>query len=1066
MKTLDQRILARLDKGDFQGLFLEELLWDPPHGIGDIPEEIDGTVYVLRAVSVKHNFIVFACDNVADADTRNRLARVAARRALEHLLVFTSPDGQQEWRVADPQPGNPHRYLKQTYQVGSGHPDLAQRLAAFHFPLDEQPRMTMLTVRARVQSSLRAEQVSRKFFESFKVQHKALADVLENLPGDGDRSWYASILLDRMMFLYFIQKKGFLDRNVDYLRDRLEKVREQHGPDQFYGFYRNFLLPLFHVGLGDEDRASMSSSTRRLIGDVPYLNGGIFSEHSLEGQHHIDVPDAAFEKIFDFFDSWRWHLDERPGASGNEINPEILGYIFERYINQKQMGAYYTREDVTSFITQNSIGAALLDWWKAQGQSVSPSPWSIVASDPQRYMAPELLHGLGLELPPQVAEGIDDPSSRESWDSVADSRWGLEEETWREVVRRRSVVSGRLEALARGEVTDGYTAVRMQVNTVQLLSDSVFSLEDPALALDFYKKLTRLKVLDPTCGSGAFLFAALTPLKRLYDECLDLFSRLTANSEESASCRNMRAELDYVASSPNRDYFIYKQIILNNLHGVDIMVEAVEVCKLRLFLKLVAQLHDPRRIEPLPDIDFNIRAGNTLVGYTNLSDLRAQVGSRLDFGDIDSIESALHDLDNLTGEFRAQQAAGTHHSHRSDKQRIQAELEAIRDVLDRSLVIDYGRSPKNIDLWRSAHNPFHWCVEFHEVMASGGFDVIVGNPPYKRLAEVKDYQVRGYETIVCKDLYPLVMERAEALCAKLARIGWIVPISSISTGEFVPLQRLLSKHRVLTSCYDDRPDKLFKDLEHIRLAIHLIEVGAERRGFATTRYQRWRASERESLFPRTLYTDAPVSGRVLGCIPKLGDSIEHDILGKLWRRPQTVTSLTVKGASHRVFYTRKMSNFVFFLKQPPIVLENDGNRRDPSELKFLAYGNAAHATVAQAVLNSNLFFWFLRVHSDCRNLNRREIEAFPCNLDEILSSEWGDAFLELSEELDADLIRHSEMRKMGKLTIQCFLPVRSKSIIDHVDRLLASHYGLSDEELDWVVNFDLKYRIGSGDGDV
>ncbi len=67
--------------------------------------------------------------------------------------------------------------------------------------------------------------------------------------------------------------------------------------------------------------------------------------------------------------------------------------------------------------------------------------------------------------------------------------------------------------------------------------------------------------------------------------------------------------------TPIGAYFILKSIIVNNLYGVDIMEEAVEICKLRLFLKLVAQVETPARLEPLPDIDFNIRAGNTLVGY-------------------------------------------------------------------------------------------------------------------------------------------------------------------------------------------------------------------------------------------------------------------------------------------------------------------------------------------------------------------------------------------------------------------------------------------------------------------
>ena len=81
---------------------------------------------------------------------------------------------------------------------------------------------------------------------------------------------------------------------------------------------------------------------------------------------------------------------------------------------------------------------------------------------------------------------------------------------------------------------------------------------------------------------------------------------------------DFKSTLAKVGAHPNARYFTLKSIILNNLFGVDIMEEAVEICKLRLFLKLAAQVdpdqkHENLGIEPLPDIDFNIRAGNTLV---------------------------------------------------------------------------------------------------------------------------------------------------------------------------------------------------------------------------------------------------------------------------------------------------------------------------------------------------------------------------------------------------------------------------------------------------------------------
>ncbi len=143
-------------------------------------------------------------------------------------------------------------------------------------------------------------------------------------------------------------------------------------------------------------------------------------------------------------------------------------------------------------------------------------------------------------------------------------------------------------------------------------------------------------MLDPTCGSGAFLFAALNILKPLYEACLaadaDVRRRtwIAGPAPSPEEVRGLSADPGRSRKQhPKQDYFILKSIIVNNLYGVDIMEEAVEICKLRLFLKLVAQVDSQDRIEPLPDIDFNIRAGNTLVGYTRIAEIGGGQGNLL-----------------------------------------------------------------------------------------------------------------------------------------------------------------------------------------------------------------------------------------------------------------------------------------------------------------------------------------------------------------------------------------------------------------------------------------------------
>ena len=154
------------------------------------------------------------------------------------------------------------------------------------------------------------------------------------------------------------------------------------------------------------------------------------------------------------------------------------------------------------------------------------------------------------------------------------------------------------------------------------LKDVISQSEGPELLRAFWHALygnqersdTGISVLDPTCGSGAFLFAALNVLEPLYTACLEGMRGFLDDAERSERKRSpehlkdFRRILEQVDKHHSDRYFILKSIVLNNLYGVDIMEEAVEICKLRLFLKLVAQLESYDQIEPLPDMDFNVRS--------------------------------------------------------------------------------------------------------------------------------------------------------------------------------------------------------------------------------------------------------------------------------------------------------------------------------------------------------------------------------------------------------------------------------------------------------------------------
>ena len=186
---------------------------------------------------------------------------------------------------------------------------------------------------------------------------------------------------------------------------------------------------------------------------------------------------------------------------------------------------------------------------------------------------------------------------RKGWNKPAPAEYALPTEIWREVVARRKRYEEIKTKLAAGEVHDINDLITLNLDIRQFAQDVIENCEGPDLLRAFWHAIENVTILDPTCGSGAFLFAALNILEPLYEACLERMEAFVEDldrSGEQAPSREVlrlpQGALEHVAAHPNRRYFILKSIILNNLYGVDIMEEAVEICKLRLFLKLAAQV--------------------------------------------------------------------------------------------------------------------------------------------------------------------------------------------------------------------------------------------------------------------------------------------------------------------------------------------------------------------------------------------------------------------------------------------------------------------------------------------
>ena len=1094
-----EELRPHLQAFDFPRLFVEGLGWDH-YPTEPFVVRVNDRDYTINPIAEKAGFAVYQCDsgvdnNVPQYPVRRKIESEVAKRTFEHLIIFTDPGRKaQVWQWVRRESGKPAACREYTFTAGGSGDHLLQRIQPLFVSLDEEPSLNIALVASRVRAALDVEKVTKRFYDRFRTELTAFAGFIDGITAQGDRDWYASLMLNRMMFVYFVQKQGFLDGNTDYLRAKLLEVQSRYGDGRFQQFYREFLLKLFHKGLG-QPVDQRSQEMKALLGRVPFLNGGLFDQHELEKDNPaIAIPDAAFERVFDFFDGYRWHLDERPHREDNEINPDVLGYIFEKYVNQKQMGAYYTKEDITGYISRNTVIPFLFDAAR-KGVPVAFGPgggvWRLLRDDPDRYIYPAVGHGIAwnarqpdepkrldapFELPEHIASGIDDVSKRGGWNKPAPDDFALPTETWREVVARRQRYEQVKAKLQAGEVQEINDLITLNLDIEQFARDVIAQSEGPELLRAFWHAMRDVSVLDPTCGSGAFLFAALNVLEPLYTACLEGMRGFLDDEERLKRrgpdyLRDFKDILAQVEKHPSERYFILKSIVLNNLYGVDIMEEAVEICKLRLFLKLVAQLESYEQIEPLPDIDFNIRAGNTLVGFTSLDAVRQAMtvlpnGQRRqvfpeDQAALDRIEEDARGVDWMAHEFRRQQTMLGEEVTFTDKQSLRNRLGKLADELDRLLAKEYGVDVSDTavyDAWRDSHRPFHWFVEFYGIMSKGGFDVVIGNPPYVEYGKVNhEYAIRDYVTESCGNLYAYTTERSVALMNPQGRFSFITPISLTAAQRMAVLQSYLFEHSstIWLSNFALRPAALFPGVMQ-RNTICITQKGKGGAGY-TTDYMTWYSEERPTLFHKISYLEIG-NLRQDYSIPKVNVLAGSMALSKVLSKPTRWNSHREFTGNNKVYYHNAGGYWIKTFAFRPYYRSLTDRNKKHTTMSELRMPSSELASLYCALLNSNLFYFFWKSLTDARHVYPSDIAMFPVDVDEVSHSV--KELSSLVNDLMDELRRNSERIVYGKAEVDQFYVAPCKPIIDEIDRVLAEHYGFTEEELDFIINYDIKYRMG------
>lgn len=842
------------------------------------------------------------------------------------------------------------------------------------------------------------------------------------------------------------------------------------GRNRFQSFYRSFLRCLFEKGLDTPADARGAEWDATAFGRIPYLNGGMFAKHPLEAAYpDIDIPDEVFGRLFGFFDEWRWHLDTRISASGRDINPDVLGYIFEQYINDRaQMGAYYTKEDITEYIGRSTIVPWLLGEVAGKAAGGMKGMMAKVRNSGDRYIFPAMLKGVDIPLPDDIGCGVPaEPQAtlrkrRAAWNRPADPAFALPTEIWRETVARRQRVSELRHAIRKGEVRSPDDFVTLNLDIRAFAEDLVRETDDHRFVGHFYDALRRVSILDPTCGSGAFLFAALDILESLYDACLDRMEEF-----HDANTRLFKAELEELAGARNRLYFVDKSIILRNLYGVDLMHEATEIARLRLFLKMVAAVDpDPRDpnlgLDPLPDIDFNIRTGNTLVGYANPADVKAAIlppdQLALDTELYDRVEAKAQDVADIFERFKAlQQTSTVDAGFAQAKTELNKKLAELNQTLDRAMAerdlgIDPGtlRGNQRLSEWKAKTQPFHWFSDFYAItVANKGFDVIIGNPPYVSSRTI------GYSCSFLNrdekkmpDIYSWCMLRSFDLCSENGRFGMIVPLSLTFSGDYQPLRARLRQLTAWVASFDNIPAALFETVSQ-RCSIVIARKGHP--FLHATRLYRWRSVFREHLTSILEYIPAASHTDGQSAILKTPSAAVRDVAEHFAAIPFVPAKLT----SEHVLFSTTARNYISAFLAPPPCLDAVTMAPEPSgDIPELAFEDEEEKFAAYSAFSGDLAFLLWLVCGDGFHVTKGNLVPLAGAIRKI-APDARQALAKLGALLD---IRHFEglsFKKNAGKYVGSFNSMPLKDITRRADILLLTAMGFPKptvfEVIDWYV---------------
>lgn len=592
------------------------------------------------------------------------------------------------------------------------------------FELAERKHKKDSVYLADVTEAFSVERLNKEFFDGYKKQYNKFLATLSD--GKQNRD-YVKKLLGRIVFLHFLQKKGWMgvpasnpgweggDRN--YLANLVSRY---NGNDRLLS---DVLEPLFFNTLNEKRENDIADS---ILGDnikIPYLNGGLFEKDSID-RLDIDFPYSYFKELMEFFSMYNFTIDENdPDDSEVGIDPEMLGHIFENLLeDNKDKGAFYTPKEIVQYMSKESVAQYL------------------------KSNTPDELH------------------------TAIDS-----------LIKQRVV-------------------------------EPILQKKENARKVN--KALTTVKVCDPAIGSGAFPMGVLNVLF----DCRHLLYGFIGVNEVFSYAK------------------VKRDIIQNNIYGVDIEQGAVDIARLRFWLALVVDENEP---QPLPNLDYKIMCGNSLLHRfaldapfkSVLRDFNQKNGTKYT---IDDYRQWVYDYTNISDhtkkdDFRKKIEDIMHAVKTELSDNEKGKISKVRGAIDNLQMEDvFGGKNKEtekkikelkkklaklekqrdeIENNKTFKHAFEWRFEFPALLDEEGsfvgFDIIIGNPPYG--ATLSDLEKKIYKEkfsdvhMRTPETFCYFTSLAFRLCAKsgTAIVSYIVPNNIFFQNENERTRELLSLKNML-----------------------------------------------------------------------------------------------------------------------------------------------------------------------------------------------------------------------------------------------------------------------------